>query len=167
MGIWGISAVCGPVLGPLIGGFAAQANGWKWPIWELMWLSGFVLVVLFFLLPETSAANILYRRTRRLRKVTGNESLRCDAGLETQNMSIGNMAKMILVRPLILNFTEPMVFLLNLYLALIYGLLRLVRVFRHRVHGYIWLQSWPGGVVIHRNPGRGNHRHPSVLLVDV
>ncbi|KAJ5797264.1 GTPase-activating protein [Penicillium pulvis] len=85
MGIWGISAVCGPVLGPLIGGFAAEANGWKWPIWELMWLLGFALLVLFFLLPETSAANILYRRTRCLKKVTGNESLRCDAGLDTQN----------------------------------------------------------------------------------
>jgi hypothetical protein len=128
----------------------------------------FVLAVLFFLLPETSAANILYRRTRRLRKATGNESLRCDAGLETQNMSIGNMAKMILVRPLILNFTEPMVFPpQSLPSPDLRVALRLVRVFRHRVHGYIWLQSWPGGVVIHRNPGRGNHRHPSVLLVDV
>lgn len=34
--IWGIAAVCGPVLGPLIGGFAAKAESWRWPIWELM-----------------------------------------------------------------------------------------------------------------------------------
>jgi DHA1 family multidrug resistance protein-like MFS transporter len=31
--IWGISAVCGPTLGPLVGGFAAQAEGWTWTIW--------------------------------------------------------------------------------------------------------------------------------------
>ena len=36
-----------------------------------------------------------------------------------------------LVRPITLNFTEPMVFLLNLYIALIYGLL------------YIWFESFP------------------------
>lgn len=38
---------------------------------------------------------------------------------------------MTLVRPITLNFTEPMVFLLNLYIALIYGLL------------YIWFESFP------------------------
>ena len=36
---------------------------------------------------------------------------------------------MMLVRPFTLNFWEPMVFLLNLYIALIYGLL------------YIWFES--------------------------
>ena len=30
MAVWGISAVCGPTLGPLIGGFAAQHKGWNW-----------------------------------------------------------------------------------------------------------------------------------------
>ena len=131
MGIWGISAVCGPVLGPLVGGFAAQAEGWKWPIWELMWLSGGVLCVLFFFLPETSAANILYWRCRRLRNITGNQNLMCEADLVSESLSLKNMAMMILVRPFTLNFTEPMVFLLNLYLALIYGLL------------YVWFESFP------------------------
>lgn len=28
--IWGVAAICGPVLGPLVGGFAAQHKGWKW-----------------------------------------------------------------------------------------------------------------------------------------
>ena len=38
---------------------------------------------------------------------------------------------MVLIRPISLNFTEPMVFLLNLYTALIYGLL------------YLWFESFP------------------------
>jgi multidrug resistance protein len=37
MAVWGIGAVSGPVLGPLVGGFAVQARGWTWTIWELMW----------------------------------------------------------------------------------------------------------------------------------
>lgn len=38
--VWGIAAVCGPALGPLVGGFAAERKGWTWTIWELLWLSG-------------------------------------------------------------------------------------------------------------------------------
>lgn len=37
LAIWGIAAVCDPVLGPLVESFAAQARGWMWTIWELMW----------------------------------------------------------------------------------------------------------------------------------
>ncbi|KAK3725100.1 GTPase-activating protein [Vermiconidia calcicola] len=138
MGIWGISAICGPVLGPLVGGFAVQfgfvSGGftapWTWPIWELMWLSGFCLVVLFFFLPETSANNILVRRTRRLRKITGDDKLICEPELMAQEMTSKDIVLMSLVRPFTLNFLEPMVLMLNLYIALIYGLL------------YIWFESF-------------------------
>jgi DHA1 family multidrug resistance protein-like MFS transporter len=56
LGIWGLAAVCGPVLGPLLGGFAAQAEGWTWTIWILLWLSGGALVFLAVFLPETSSS---------------------------------------------------------------------------------------------------------------
>lgn len=55
IGLWSIAGMCGPALGPMIGGFAAQAKGWTWTIWILLWLSGFALVVLAFTMPETSA----------------------------------------------------------------------------------------------------------------
>ncbi|KAG5660904.1 hypothetical protein KAF25_002547 [Fusarium avenaceum] len=131
LAIWGVGNICGPTLGPLVGGFAAEAKGWRWTIWELMWLSGFSLILFIFFLPETSAANILYRRSRRLRKLTGNEKLVCEAELATQDMSMKDMALMTLVRPFQLSLGEPIVFLLNLYIALIYGLL------------YIWFESFP------------------------
>ena len=28
--IWGVSAVLGPALGPLVGGFAVESEGWQW-----------------------------------------------------------------------------------------------------------------------------------------
>jgi DHA1 family multidrug resistance protein-like MFS transporter len=87
LAIWGISAVGGPVLGPLVGGFAVQAKGWTWTIWELMWLSGFCFVFLFFLLPETNSTNILYRRTRRLRNMTGDERLTCEPEIMAEHMT--------------------------------------------------------------------------------
>ena len=129
--VWGVGAVCGPTMGPLVGGFAAQAKGWTWTIWELMWLSGFTLVCLIFLMPETSSSNILYRRTMRLRKLTGNDKLICEPMLIGETMTGNEIFKMCLVRPFTMCFTEPMVFLLNMYIALIYGLL------------YIWFESFP------------------------
>jgi len=131
IGIWGIAAICGPVLGPLIGGFAAQHEGWSWTIWELMWLCGFSLILFTFFLPETSSANILYRRTRRLRKLTGIQTLSCQPEIMGEQMTGKDIALIALIRPITLNFLEPIVLLLNLYIALIYGLL------------YIWFESFP------------------------
>jgi DHA1 family multidrug resistance protein-like MFS transporter len=80
--IWGCFAISAPVLGPLVGGFAYSAKGWTWTIWELLWISGFALVVLFFLLPETFAPNILSRRARRVRRMTGDERYASEAEID-------------------------------------------------------------------------------------
>ena len=132
--VWGIAAVCGPVLGPLIGGFAAEFEGWQWPIWELMWLSGFALVVLVIFLPETSSANILYRRTKRYRAATGNSELKCQPEIEAEGMSAKDAAQMVLIRPFTMSFTEPICIALNLYIALVYALL------------YLWFESFVGSM---------------------
>lgn len=117
--IWGLAAICGPVLGPLVGGFAVENETWQWAIWELTWLSGFATVFIFFFLPETSSANILYRKTRRLRKLTGNDKLRCEPELMSEQMTGKDIVMMTLVRPFTLSFREPMVLLLNLYSTLL------------------------------------------------
>lgn len=138
MSIWGLAAVCGPTLGPLVGGYAVEygpvggaiSAPWTWPIWELMWMSALCLVSLFFLFPETSSQNILFRRARRLRKLTGNPNLVSQSELAAADMTARDILMTALVRPFTLNFTEPMVFLLNLYIALIYGLL------------YVWFESF-------------------------
>lgn len=80
--IWACFAISAPVLGPLVGGFAYSAKGWTWTIWELLWLSGFALVVLFFFLPETFAPNILSRRARRIRRITGDQRYASEAEIE-------------------------------------------------------------------------------------
>ena len=131
IGIWGISAIFGPAMGPLIGGFAAESKGWKWTIWELMWLSGFCFVFLFFFLPETSSSNILYRRALRIRNLTHDPKIKCEPEIEAEGMSGKEIGMMVFVRPFTLSFTEPICFLLNLYLALIYGLL------------YLWFEAFP------------------------
>lgn len=117
--------------GPVVGGFAATAKGWTWTIWELCWLSGFSLIVLFFFLPETSHANILHRRARRLRKLTGRPNLRCESEfLNEQNNHLIHDIALSTARGFALNFQEPIVFFLNIYTCLIYGLI------------YAWFESF-------------------------
>jgi MFS transporter, DHA1 family, multidrug resistance protein len=126
IGIWGLSAVCGPVLGPLIGGFASQSldgiQGWRWTIWPLLMLSGFSLIVLIFLLPETSANNILVRRARRLRKATGNPNLRSKGEIFAAGLTGKEIALMTFVRPFQLGLTEPIALGINLHIGLVYGI---------------------------------------------
>ncbi|KAI0265292.1 putative caffeine resistance protein 5 [Gloeopeniophorella convolvens] len=129
--LWAVFAMCAPALGPLVGGFAAHAEGWRWTIWELLWLGGFTSVLLFFFFPETSSSNILFRRAQRLRKATGNQRLRTQSEIEAANMKPRDIAIVVLVRPFTLNFQEPIVMVLNLYIGLIYALF------------YLWFESFP------------------------
>lgn len=55
IGIWSAAGMCGPVLGPTIGGFASQAKGWTWTIWIMAWLAGASWVFLALTMPETSS----------------------------------------------------------------------------------------------------------------
>ncbi|KAI5201823.1 multidrug resistance protein-like protein [Aureobasidium subglaciale] len=140
LAIFGIANIMGPSLGPVMGNWAAQYKGWTWPIWIIIWISGPCLVFLIFFFPETSANNILYRRTARLRKwQTENgylddkpyDKIKCQPEIDGEKMGAADMAKMTLVKPFSLTLKEPIVLSLNLYIALIYAVL------------YCWLESIP------------------------
>lgn len=72
---------------------------------------------------ESYATVILERKARRLRKETGNSHLRSalDTGKEPKELF-----QFSLVRPLKMLFMSPIVFLLSLYMATIYGYLYLL-----------------------------------------
>ena len=131
LGLWELSTWIGPTLGPLVGGFAVQALGWRWTIWELVFVNGPMLFLIFCFLPETSASNILYRRAKKLRQMTGNETLRTEAELRPLNVTGGGILHETIVRPWILCFQEPICLLLHAYTALICMLL------------FAWLESFP------------------------
>ncbi|ORY82557.1 major facilitator superfamily domain-containing protein [Protomyces lactucae-debilis] len=130
--IFGAAAVCGPSLGPMIGGFIVDwGTSWRWTIWELLWLSGFGLAVLFFFLPETSGDCILLWKAKRLRKLTGNNNLQSEGEIKQKQMTFSQVASMSLLQPITLTVRDPMVFLLGLYISIVYGIL------------YIFLESFP------------------------
>ena len=69
-------------MGPVISGFSVPAEGWRWSLWEILWLSGPIFLSMFFFLPETSSANILLNRAKRLRKLTGDNRLKAQSEID-------------------------------------------------------------------------------------
>lgn len=131
MCFWAIGAIGGPVLGPLLGGAMVVAESWRWQFWLLMMISGFALIVIFFFMPETSEWHILYKRAKRFRKITGNENYRTEAELASSHLSVAQLAKETIIRPIILSISEPIVLSLNIYIGLIYSIL------------YLWFEAFP------------------------
>ncbi len=121
--LWVAAASMGPALGPVMGGFAAAAKSWRWPLWIEVWLCAPVLVIMFFCLPETSAPNILRRRAQRIRAASKSfESLRCQAELEQDKMSVKAVVVEALIRPIQISILDPGTGFVNLYVSLIYAI---------------------------------------------
>ena len=119
---WVSAAYAGPSLGPLLSAFAVEAKNWHWALWEILWMSAPVFLLMFFALPETSAANILLRRARRLRAVTGNTYLRSQSEIDQSKLSAGKVAWDSLIKPLEITFMDPSVFFTHLYTSVMYGI---------------------------------------------
>ncbi|KAF9014571.1 MFS general substrate transporter [Hymenopellis radicata] len=130
IGVWALGAVAGPITGPVIGGFAAQANGWRWPQYELIWISTFGFIFLSLLLPETYEPTILLKRARRLRKLTGNQQLRSQSEKDAEGESLRQILKEALVRPIVLAL-EPVLLFANVYLGFVYAIF------------YLWFEAFP------------------------
>ncbi|KAJ6621478.1 major facilitator superfamily domain-containing protein [Mycena sp. CBHHK59/15] len=130
LGIWALGAVAGPITGPVIGGFAAQAKSWRWPMMELVWISAFALVFLCVLLPETHGPTILLRRAKRLRALTGNPELKTVTERSEVDETVGQIVYAALVLPFVLA-KEPVLVFANVYLGFVYAIF------------YLWFEAFP------------------------
>ncbi|KIA75605.1 cycloheximide resistance protein [Aspergillus ustus] len=123
MGAWMLGPVLGPVIGPIAGAYLAESAGWRWTFWVLAIGAGVFTILTALFLRESYAYAILQRKTMRLRKETGNNDLRSilDTGRSRRNtfaFSILRPTKMLLL--------SPIVALLSIYIATIYGYLYLL-----------------------------------------
>ena len=120
--VWVAAAYCGPALGPLLSGFAVTAKGWRWSLWEIVWIAAPVFIVMFLLVPETSAPNILLRRAARLRKITGDHRLKSQSEIDQAGMKPSTVAINAFIKPFEIPFKDPAIAFVNLYTALVYGI---------------------------------------------
>ncbi|KAH6611798.1 major facilitator superfamily domain-containing protein [Boeremia exigua] len=112
----------GPVLGPIVSGFINQNLGWRWVQGVMAAFNGAVWISGTLLIPETYAPTLLQRRAASLSRLTG---LRYVSRFEITNGRIEakQAFKKALCRPWVLLFQEPIVLLLSIYVAILYGIL--------------------------------------------
>ncbi|KAF4966186.1 hypothetical protein FSARC_6070 [Fusarium sarcochroum] len=119
---WVSAAYCGPALGPLISGFAVPAKNWRWSLYESIWASAPIFILMFLLLPETSGANILLRRAERIRKLTGNQRFMSQSEIDQRHMKVSAIAIDALIKPMEITIKDPAVLFVQIYTAIIYGI---------------------------------------------
>lgn len=119
MSVFSAAPFIGPAVGPLVGGFIGDNLGWRWLYWILLIFTG-VVYAITLLVPETHHATILYRRAKKLRKTTGDNTFLTDKELHPVPMA--TTVKVTLFRPTQL-LGEIIVFLVTIYMSVLYGLL--------------------------------------------
>lgn len=84
--------------------------------------SGLIWIIGSLIVPETYAPLLLRKRAQRLSQITG--KVYCSKlDLERGEVSVKDAFGAALLRPWILLFAEPIVFLLSIYMAIVYGTL--------------------------------------------
>ncbi|KAJ5490068.1 Major facilitator superfamily domain general substrate transporter [Penicillium expansum] len=119
---WVSAAYCGPALGPLLSGFAVPVKGWRWSLFESIWASAPVFILMFMFLPETSSATILLRRADRLRKIHNTNRFMAQSEINQRNMHISDIAIDALIKPMEITIKDPAVLFVQIYTAIIYGI---------------------------------------------
>jgi multidrug resistance protein len=102
-----LGLLAGPVVGPVCGGFLNGAKGWRWTFWLTALLLAIPTVASIIVWKETYEPVLLDRKAARLRKETGNVSLRSqyDRGENSQmhfRRGITRAAKMLIFCPTVL-----------------------------------------------------------------
>jgi MFS family permease len=111
LSMWSIAPMNAPSTGGIIGGFVYQYLGWRWSGWIVL-IGGGVGIGLMATCKETYPPTILQRKAARLRKETGDERWWCQFDQRVSNFEL---AKINLKRPIILFFTEPILWFLNFW----------------------------------------------------
>ncbi|KAF5615591.1 major facilitator superfamily transporter [Fusarium tjaetaba] len=108
----------GPVVAPIVGGFLTEYASVSDPecdtlnFWLVSILSGLVYITMVVFLPETYAPRLLQTKARK-------------HSTQEPHQALTVMLWTNITRPTVMFLTEPILFLLSLYMAFIYGILYL------------------------------------------
>ncbi|KAI7278046.1 MFS multidrug transporter-like protein [Hortaea werneckii] len=104
--VYSLMPLIGPAIGPIAGGFITENTTWRWAFWSTSAACGLIQGFGWFYLQETYAPEILRQKKVALIKATGNKELHTE--FESPDHSI------------------PIIQVLAIYLAYVYGLMYLV-----------------------------------------
>lgn len=111
-----------PILSPVVGAFIVDSYlGWRWTMYITGIMSSLSLVLLVLFFEESYHPMILAKKAAEMRKKTGNWGIY--APHEAVELNINEIVSKNILRPLRMLIVEPILLLLTLYTAFIYGLL--------------------------------------------
>ncbi|KAG2137917.1 MFS polyamine transporter [Suillus clintonianus] len=123
--LYSLAPLLGPVLGPITGAWIAERSTWRWVFWSTSIVDAVVQILGMFLLQETYAPLLLERKAQRMRTSADAERApyrEIRTVFEGEHRSWQAIMSKALRRPFALLFREPIVQLLGVYMAYIYGI---------------------------------------------
>jgi multidrug resistance protein len=122
MSVFTSAPFLGPTIGPIVGGFVGETVGWRWVEGVMAIFTGVLWIAGSLTIPETYPPVLLEKRAAELSTVTGKKYM---SVLEAKRgkTTAAHAFKTALARPWALLFVEPIVFLISIYMAILYGTL--------------------------------------------
>ncbi|KAF5313706.1 hypothetical protein D9611_010230 [Ephemerocybe angulata] len=147
--IYSLAPLLGPVLGPLCGSWIAEKSTWRWVFWATSIVDVAIQTLGLFFLQETFGPVLLDRKANAIRKRNTADAEKGRAVIyktvfeSKETRSVQEIFGRALFRPFRLFALEPIVQLLGLYMAFIYGVF------------YLFLTTIPAifANVYHQSPG--------------
>lgn len=137
--VFSLTVFMGPLLAPFIGGFIVDSYlGWRWTQYLVAIMASAALILDFFFLDETYPPIVLIEKAAELRRRTRNWGIH--AKQEEIEVDFRELVSKNFSRPIKILISEPIVLLLSIYMAFIYGLLYLFMtaypIVFQRIHGF-------------------------------
>lgn len=124
--IYSLAPLLGPVIGPVCGAWISERSTWRWVFWSTSIVDALVQISGLFFLQESFAPYLLEKKAIKMRKTMDLErgpyrSVR--TVFETAgDRSWKSIFAKALIRPFRLFVQEPIIQVLGIYMAFIYGL---------------------------------------------
>ncbi|KAJ7105054.1 MFS polyamine transporter [Mycena crocata] len=122
--IYSLAPLLGPVVGPLCGAFIAQRSTWRWVFWSTTIFDVAIQILGILYLRESYAPFILEQKADQIRKSLDPEKgpvRHVRSKFASEDRTWKRIISTALTRPFALFYHEPIVQLLGVYMAFIYG----------------------------------------------
>ncbi|KAI1127557.1 polyamine transporter 1 [Nemania abortiva] len=122
--IFSMGVFTGPLLAPFVGGFIVESYlGWRWTMYITSFMGFLAFTLDLFFMHESYPPVVLVQKAEELRRRTLNWGIH--AKQEEIEVDFKELIQKNFTRPMRLLFLEPIVTLISIYVAFIYGLLYL------------------------------------------
>lgn len=137
MSVFSMAPMCGPTLGPVLGGWiAVSGTTWRWVYWASTIFAGFLVALGLFTMKETNPNLTLRKKAQRLRETAEND--RYKAPIELRKIELRELCTRWLILPISMLIFEPMLQAITIYMSFVYGVL------------YLFFEAFPVVFALHK-----------------